>query len=204
MKNTTAILNFDEYYHIYNRAVGNEKLFIQDIDYRYFLGKLEEYIYPIADFYTYCLLSNHFHFLVRIKSEDEIRIALQLEQEVFSINQLNQRFSNFFNCYTKSINKKYKRIGKLFNLPYKRILVDSDDYLLSLVCYIHRNPIHHKITTDYESYKYSSYNIILGDQPTDIKRESVLEWFGGKEEFIKFHYDNIADSRLEKYKLELE
>ncbi len=57
----------DKIYHIYSRAVGDEKLFKSDENYRYFLQKFKNYILPIADIYTWTLLPNHFHFMIRIK-----------------------------------------------------------------------------------------------------------------------------------------
>ena len=56
-------------YHVYNHANGNEKLFLSDENYHYFLKKYYEYVHPIADIFCYCLMPNHFHFLIRIKEE---------------------------------------------------------------------------------------------------------------------------------------
>ena len=62
------------FYHIYNRGNNGEDLFREERNYLYFLKLYEKYITPIADTYAYCLLKNHFHFFVRIKSEDEIAV----------------------------------------------------------------------------------------------------------------------------------
>ncbi|WP_339612080.1 hypothetical protein [uncultured Planktosalinus sp.] len=72
MKDNKAILEPESTYHIYNRANGNEQLFLSDDNYRYFLKKYDNYIAPIADTFCYCLMPNHFHFLVRIKRESEV------------------------------------------------------------------------------------------------------------------------------------
>lgn len=69
-------LEEDRYYHIYNRANGNEKIFVKKDNYRYFMDKYKQHISPIADTYCYCLMPNHFHFLIRIKTESEVRKAL--------------------------------------------------------------------------------------------------------------------------------
>ena len=66
-------------------------------------------------------------------------------------------------------------------------MVESDEYFTRLIQYIHHNPIHHKFVTEYSVWKYSSYNDIISDHPTKIKRKEILEWFGGREEFIDFH-----------------
>ena len=67
-----------EKYHILTKAVGNEKLFLHEKDYLFFLSRYTRYISPIADTYCYSLLPNHFHFLIRIK--EEIQITLWLKE----------------------------------------------------------------------------------------------------------------------------
>jgi len=71
MQNKLEVLYPDTFYHIYNRANGNEKLFLSDENYLFFLRKFAEYISPICNTYCYCLMPNHFHFLMEIKSEKE-------------------------------------------------------------------------------------------------------------------------------------
>ena len=61
-------------YHVYNRANGNEKLFLSNENYRYFFEKYMIYISPIANTFCYCLMPNHFHFLIKIKSLEEVKI----------------------------------------------------------------------------------------------------------------------------------
>ena len=68
MQNYKAKLEPENYYHIYNRANGSEKLFLNEGNYLYFLQKYNFYISPIADTFAYCLMPNHFHFLVRVKT----------------------------------------------------------------------------------------------------------------------------------------
>ena len=62
----------DNIYHIFSRAVGNEKLFFHDDDYRLFLEKFDKYISPVADIFSWSLLPNHFHFLIQIKSYPDL------------------------------------------------------------------------------------------------------------------------------------
>ena len=72
MQDKKAILIPDATYHIYNRANGNERLFLTDQNYHYFLEKYSQYISPIADTFCYCLMPNHFHFLIKIESEESL------------------------------------------------------------------------------------------------------------------------------------
>ena len=191
-------LEFGKFYHILNKAVGNDLLFQTNQDYIFFLAKIEHYILPIADIYSYCLIPNHFHLLAKIKDEEDIETKLLIKGN----NVLQQTFGNFFNSYSKSYNKVYDRKGSLFLRPFKRILVEDESYLLSLITYIHRNPIHHKIKKEYSDWKYSSYNAILSDILTKIKRKEVVELFGSIEDFITFHEQNKPTKGIGKYLLE--
>ena len=191
-------LEFGKFYHILNKAVGHELLFRTYQDYFYFLAKTQHYILPIADIYSYCLIPNHFHFLIKIKEEEDIETKFLKKGN----NVLQQTFGNFFNSYSKSYNKVYKRKGSLFLRPFKRILVDDEKYLLSLITYIHRNPIHHNIKKEYSDWKYSSYNAIISNKSTKIKRMEVIELFGSKEDLITFHEQNKPRKGLGKYLLE--
>jgi putative transposase len=67
-------------YHIYNHANGSENLFRCDENYHYFLRKYGEYMYPVVDTYAYCLMPNHFHLMVRVRSEAEVLAFLQKKQ----------------------------------------------------------------------------------------------------------------------------
>ena len=66
-------LLYDTYYHIYNRGVNRDNIFIEERNYEYFMQLYAKYIEPVAATYAYCLLKNHFHVLIRVKPEQEIR-----------------------------------------------------------------------------------------------------------------------------------
>ncbi|MCX2678996.1 hypothetical protein OOZ15_03500 [Galbibacter sp. EGI 63066] len=100
MQNNKAILSPEGTYHIYNRANGSEQLFLSDENYWYFLRKYDEYINPVADTFCYCLMPNHFHFLVRVKSEEQLATFPKFQQRK---RQNLQGLSNFmFTPYNKS------------------------------------------------------------------------------------------------------
>ena len=65
-------LLYDTYYHIYNRGVNSEDIFVEERNYDLFLKLFEKHLSPVADLFAYCLLRNHFHLSVKIKSEEEI------------------------------------------------------------------------------------------------------------------------------------
>ena len=192
-------LEAGNFYHIFNHAVGSEKLFKNDENYIYFLKKFNEYISPIASTYSYVLIPNHFHFLIEIKDRNEIYqhyVFLELKKEIPKVKSeeeldfekfVMQQFSNFFNCYTKSFNKKHNRKGALFIDYLRRTLISEEEYLRNIVMYIHQNPIHHNLCNRLEDWKYSSYSSVLSKKSTLLEREDVIKWFGGIENFIFMH-----------------
>ena len=209
MSNTKAILSSDSIYHIYNRANGNELLFKTEDNYRYFLQKYDSYISLIAETYCYCLMPNHFHFLVRIKGEndltenfkDKIRKDNHKDQTGFKnlSGLVSRQFSNLFNAYSKAFNKQQNRKGSLFIRPFKRKQVTDEQYLKKLVLYIHYNPVEAGLAKNPKYWKFSSYKSFLSKQTTKLKRAEVISWFNDLDNFIYCHQHppNLTD--IEKH-----
>ena len=209
MSNTKAILNSDSIYHIYNRANGNELLFKTEDNYRYFLQKYDSYISLIAETYCYFLMPNHFHFLVRIKGEndltenfkDKIRKDNHKDQTGFKnlSGLVSRQFSNLFNAYSKAFNKQQNRKGSLFIRPFKRKQVTDEQYLKKLVLYIHYNPVEAGLAKNPKYWKFSSYKSFLSKQTTKLKRAEVISWFNDLDNFIYCHQHppNLTD--IEKH-----
>lgn len=199
----------EKFYHIYNHANGNENLFREEENYRFFLQQWDKYISPIAETYAYCLMPNHIHFLVQIKNDTEILNLGGFESEKLhltgfqnlsgvSSTKISKCFSNLFNSYAKAFNNSYNRKGSLFHRPFKQKEITSEEHLKTLVCYIHRNPIHHGFCTDFTEWKHSSYHSYLSDKSSKIERTYILDLFDGKENFIEAHLQYIEplDSEL--------
>jgi putative transposase len=183
-----------EIYHLFSRAVGNEKLFIEDKNYGYFLNKLSLHTRDVAEIFTYSLLPNHFHIVARMKSVEDIAGNYELIKKkkydplASDISDfIMERFSNLLNSYTKSINKMYSRRGALFMDYLKRSRVEKESDFTSFLFYTHKNAVHHGYTSTIGDWKHDAYQSLLSDKPTRLLRNYVLEWFGGKENFIKFH-----------------
>jgi REP element-mobilizing transposase RayT len=195
MKNYRSTLEPDGVYHVYNRAHGKEKLFIESTNYHYFLKLFKEYIHPIAEVYAYCLMPNHFHVLLKIKSEEELNdyfnVAWARKSEKsrnFSTERkITQQFSNFFNAYTKAYNKFYGRLGGLFISNYRRIKIESDRQFINTVKYIHFNPVNARISKRPEEWSFSSYKAFICHQSSLIEKEYVINSFGDLENFIFMH-----------------
>lgn len=188
---TTTPLKFGEIYHVYNRGNNRENIFIEEKNYFYFMQLYEKYIPRVADTFAYCLLGNHFHFIVRIREEYDFRSLEDWQPHPTP----SQAFSNLFSTYTKAVNKAYQRTGSLFEKPFKRKVVDNENYFTNLVLYIHRNPEFHGFVDDFRDWPFSSYKAILSTEQTGISRAELLSWFGNEKEFTSFHM-NEPDLQL--------
>ncbi len=154
----TVPLEPGHFYHIYNHSNGKDNLFLSEDNYKYFLEKFKEYIAPFSETYAYCLMPNHFHFLIKLNNESTIFSWLQLNEKIadYSLDltgfknlsglaiadfnpfsaHLSKQFSNFFNSYSKSLNKQESRIGSLFVRSFKRKLISSEEQLKDTILYI--------------------------------------------------------------------
>jgi putative transposase len=187
-------------YHIYNRGINRENIFLEERSYAYFLKLYTKYITPVAFTYAYCLLRNHFHFLVQIKTPEEIARDENLtglgDLSGFIDKPPSKIFSNFFNAYAKAINKEYGRSGSLFQRPFGRVEVSSDRHLVQLVTYIHQNPVKHRFVDDLRAWPYSSFGAILSSRPTRVERKVILDWFSGREQFAAAHEQSVAEKEI--------
>jgi|SRR3989344_4142343 len=175
----------DSYYHIYNRGNAKQDIFLEPDDYRFFLLRIVQNIFPdkfenhrtpplpdkAFSLTSYCLMPNHFHFLIKQN--------LNLPP-----SKLMSRIST---SYSKYFNKKYNRVGHLFQDQFKQILVENNKYLLWLSAYIHQNPKTANIIKNAEDYKWSSYSSFLKPDKNNICDFSVIaEQFKNLNEYIKF------------------
>lgn len=182
-------------YHVYNHGNANDLIFRSPDNYFYFLKKYEQYISPIADTYAYCLMPNHFHLLLRIKTVEEIaKLNPQLNPKGFLnlsdlnfSNYISRIFGNLLNAYAKAFNKMYHRRGSLFLDNIKRKPVTDDDYFTQLIYYIHYNPVHHQFVKEVTDWAYNSYEIFLSKEPVFIERKKVLDLLNGEAGFKDFH-----------------
>jgi putative transposase len=197
-------LEHGKYYHIYNRGNNRGNIFFEDRNYHHFLRLYAKHIEPIADTYAYCLLYNHFHFLVRVSTVEEqealyqtLRVSETLRvSKGFKPQNPSQQFGNLFNAYAKAINKAYRRTGSLFENPFGRIEVTSEEYFVHLITYIHQNPQKHGLVPDFRTWPYSSYHALLSTKPTRVKRDVVLTWFDGPAGVRTSHQQMILEHPL--------
>lgn len=192
-KNSRKEYGAGGYYHIYNRGVEKRKIFLDEQDYKVFLGYMKFYLeqsdlqglalkdmegkaispsrapknyHDQIDLLAYCLMPNHFHFLVKQTTDRAIAEFMQ----------------SLILKYVLYFNKKYKRIGGLFQGRYKTVLINDERQFIYITKYIHRNPIDilpsRPGLEGLVEYKYSSFGNYLGMfKQSWVKTEDILSYF---------------------------
>jgi REP element-mobilizing transposase RayT len=173
MPRSTTTFESCEYYHVWTHANGAENIFREDENYLFFLSRYTFYLAPVVKTFAYCLMPNHIHLLIQVKENPNISVS--------------KAFSNLLNSYSQSFNKKYDRKGSLFISNLKRKKIDSDSYLTRCITYIHQNPSHHGFVEDFTKWKHSSWKAFFSESQTNLEREKVLDWFGGKDAMVSNH-----------------
>jgi len=178
-----------EYYHIYNRGNNRQDIFFERENYLFFLRRVRKYLVgetqtsevsETSEVWTtiiaYCLMPNHFHLLV-CPHDDE----------------LSRRMQRFSISYTKAMNKRYDRVGSLFQGQFQAVLVDRNEYLLHLSRYFHLNPVEAGLVKQPEDWEFSSYRDYIGlRQGTLPTPDIILSQFPTQKAYQEF---------VESYKL---
>lgn len=154
-------------YHVIARGNNRQAIFHSDPDYKKFVSLLglQKAKRPFY-LYAYCLMTNHFHLL--------------MERQADSIGSIMQRVLTGYSQYH---NRKYQKVGHVFQSRYKAVLCQSDKYLAELVRYIHLNPVRAKMVRKAEGYPYSSHRAYLGlESAGTVDVDPVLRLFGAKKE----------------------
>lgn len=175
-------LKTGQYYHLYNRSNGGEQIFRCSENYLYFLSKFRKRLEEKIVTHAYCLMPTHFHFLVQVTTED--------------ISKLKKAIGVQLASYTKAFNKSYNRTGSLFQQHTKTKLIDEEEYLITLVSYIHQNPIRSNLVEHLEEWPFSSYLDLSGlRNGTLVSRALIEKYFTSTQDFIAFSEQNILRVR---------
>lgn len=173
-----------EYYHIFNRGINRQSIFREARNYDYFLQKYQENLSDVVDTLAYNLLGNHFHLFVYVK--ENVVVPMKKREGEIRLNASKQ-FGHLFNGYAQGFNKLYNRTGSLFESPFHRKLVDSDEYITSVLYYIHNNAAHHNLVTDFKDWPYTSYHKVISGDSSIVKGKFAIDWFGGESHFKSYH-----------------
>jgi len=188
----------DRYYHLFNHANNKLNLFNQEQDYNNFLKRFQRYIAPISKTLAYCLMPNHYHFFIKIKSEEKIS---KLKADNSAEKIIANRLKNFIISYSRYYQKTHKIKGSIFQQKTKRIEITEDDYFFHLVGYIHMNPVNHGFVDKPEEWSYSSYRAFKENSKSSIvATDYVMNMYGNEENFDVHHEDLI----VKKYAKQME
>ena len=166
-------------YHIMLRGINKQDIFLDDEDYRKFLKTLNDCKKKSHfELYAYCLMSNHIHLLLK---ENENDISTIIKQIACS--------------YVYWFNRKYERVGHLFQDRFRSEPVDNDEYFLTVLRYIHQNPVKAKIAAQCDDYLYSSYKLYFIDTVL-IDKEFTFSIIN-KDYYREFHSMDTSDVCLD-------
>ncbi|HEY5825080.1 MAG TPA: transposase [Cyclobacteriaceae bacterium] len=145
-----------EIYHVFNRGNNKQQIFPRPENFYYFVSKMENYLIPNCDLLAWCLMPNHFHFLIHANLNSvEIIKDGGFERQAFS-----QAIKQLLSSYTKAINKQERRTGSLFQQKTKAICV-SGSYTETAFHYIHQNPLKARLVSKMEDWEHSSFKDYL-------------------------------------------
>jgi len=179
------------YYHIYNRGCNRQRIFANDGNYRFLLRRAKSFLAdcPLSVI-AYCLMPNHYHFLLRPEIDDALSPFIQ----------------RLFNSYTQAFNKQQERSGTLFQGRAKTILVDTDEYIIHLCRYIHLNPVEAGLVTHPGEWPYSNYlEWVERRGGTLVDRAFVRQYFptaADYEAFVMSEVDPLLEEKLRVYYLD--
>lgn len=189
----------DTYYHIYARGANKQQIFLDEQDFVYFLSLIKRYLSPDIskssrgasytklyneiNLVAFCLMKNHFHMLVY----------------QINVKAMTRLMRGIMSSYSTYFNKKYHRVGHLFESSYRASRISSESYLLHISRYIHLNP------DDWQDYTYSSFSSYVGNIVRDwLDPSRILELYKSTDEYVQFlkDYETEKDA-LQKLKHEL-
>jgi putative transposase len=146
-----------EFYHVFNRGNNKQKIFFKSENYSYFLKGVERYVIPTCDLLAWCLMPNHFHFLIHANSKS----VPIIKDGSFERQNFSQAIKQLLSSYTKAINKQESRTGSLFQQKTKAIHV-SDSHAETTLHYIHQNALKAGLVHKMEDWENSSFRDYLG------------------------------------------
>ena len=169
-------------YHVMLRGINKQRIFEDIEDCEKFLDILAE-CKQISGFsiYAYCLMSNHVHLLIKEGPEKPEHI----------FKRIGVRYVYWYN-------RKYNRNGHLFQDRFKSEPVNDDSYLMTVIRYIHQNPIKAGLCDDILQYPYSSYMSYLRPEEKHLTDTDFVLSIMGKDEFVKFNLAQNDDTCLEQ------
>jgi len=175
------------YYHVYNRGCNRERIFANDGNYVFLLRRTKSFLIDSAlSVIAYCLMPNHYHFLLRSNEDGALSHFIQ----------------RLFNSYTQAFNRQQGRSGTLFQGRAKSILVETDEYIIHLCRYIHLNPVRAGMVQHPGQWLYSNYlEWIEQRNGTLVDRAFVRQYYPSGVDYEKFVLSEVEPSLEEKLRV---
>ncbi|MBN2728315.1 MAG: transposase [Bacteroidales bacterium] len=194
----TGSIEYGKFYHVFNRGNNKDIVFFDKDDYKYFLELYKIFVSSVATTHSWCLMKNHFHFLVQIKEQNEIGYlnpkfakSNDLKTKWSTSKTLSEppssdaerswkkpkpglQFRHLFSTYTVYINRKYGRTGSVLEKKYEKKIISDYNYLTEAILYINNNPVKHGIVKSAERYKWSSIHEIVNHENSVIENFELL------------------------------
>lgn len=188
----------DNVYHIYNQGNNKQLIFYSAENYLYFLKLYRKFVLPHADLLAYCLMPNHFHFLVNTNLQS-IKI-----RKVGSLNlsELSNGIRMLLSSYSLAINKQEKSTGSQFrqNTQAKLLNIEEVNYPFTCFQYIHQNPLKAGLVERMEDWEYSSFKDYLKIRNGSLCNQDLAKNLIGFDEsnFMKESYSVIDNDKISK------
>ena len=187
---------FKGLYHVYNRGNNRQRIFFRPGNYIYFLGKVKKYLVPRCDILAWCLMPNHFHFLIHADERTSATRTIAGDER----NVLSEGIRNLLSSYSQAINRQNNTTGSLFQQNTKSKPIFKDDNRYDLICfnYIHQNPLKASLAKKMEDWEHSSFKDYcdLGTESL-CNRELAIQLLGlNMQSFYEDSYRSIADNDL--------
>ncbi len=186
----------DEYYHLYNRGTHKGIIFFAEENYTYLLSLIASNSNRFkTSICAYCLLPNHFHFVIRQEEGGSISKCIQTT----------------FNAYTQAINKQNNLSGTLFQGKTQSRHIDSDAYIMQVIRYIHLNPVTARLVKRPEDWEFSDYKDWISDatfrrfpelrlrEPSEGLRNIYFTSGSDYRQFVEEYQNEKDEQRIEKY-----
>ncbi len=181
-------------YHFYNRGNNREAVFFERDNYLYFLRGIKKYLRARLKILAYCLMPTHYHMLARVRAIQTSEVSQTSEVLTGEVSRAMQKLSI---SYTKAVNRRFGRVGALFQGQFQAKPVIQDHHLINLCVYIHANPVKDGLVVQPEDWEFSNYLEWIGlREGTLVDREFIDAHFGLPGEYKSLVVDYIQTRNL--------
>ncbi len=190
------VVQRDQLYHIYNQGNNRELIFKENDDYLEFLQRVKKNVIPYCQVVSYCLMPNHFHFLINTTSKSILPVKLGRVDST----SLANGFRLLCSGYANNFNKKNDRSGSLFRQKTKAKALESKDenYPFNCFHYIHQNPMRAGICERMEDWEFSSFNnYYKSETESFLVKDLAFDLIGvSQDDFYNESYQVIEDYKI--------